>query len=193
MGVNVEPSSNQPVTLSLASNPVVQTVFSVLVVSAGVRAASTPSLIGDPLLGPVASLYVHTSPGLMVANIAVLTITGAAITRRTSGLRFHFFFAGVGVVSATLYAQTLGGVGPSLGGVGASAAAIAFSAYSFTGIVRPRRVLDFPRALPVLGGVVGLSLAGIFFHFGPGGVHVAHIAGGVIGLVAGHFNLLRVR
>jgi membrane associated rhomboid family serine protease len=141
----------------------------------------------------VTSVYAHSGPGHLLANLVGLVLIGVFLERKTSPARFHAFFLGSGAVAGLAQVWLSGFVGARVAVLGASGAVFALLGYVLAG----NRVADtvfrgvsVPPRLQLLGFALvagGVTLA----TGGPGVALVSHFTGLLIGLLAGRAHLLR--
>lgn len=196
--------------MNLRKSPTVQTLAVFLVVFA---AQSLLSLvvpwfasqlfilrapIGNNPLSLVLSVYAHGSVGHLFSNALVLVLVGIPVERTTSNLRYHGFFASVGIAAgvAQVVFMSLVTFGTTTPGVlGASGAVFGLLGYLLASNVVADTLLE---RLPLgargqLVVVLVLALAVTMLTASPGVALVAHFTGFVLGALAGRVHLLRTR
>jgi membrane associated rhomboid family serine protease len=188
----------------LAGSPTVQTLvafLAVFAVQSVVGFVSESLAIGLFALGPsvsarpwtlLVSVYAHAGVGHLVSNAVVLVLVGLAVERVTTTLRFHLFFASVGMVAGLAQVAVSGFVGRASVVLGASGAVFGLLGYLFAG--NPVTDAVFGR-LPLSGRArIGLliALAGVvtLLTASPGVALVAHFVGFALGALAGRARLL---
>lgn len=137
------------------------------------------------------SVFTHSGQAHLIANATSLMIFGSLVAIWSGPLRYHVFFLTTGVlagVSQVVMVMVLGG---SSGVVGASGATLALTGYVFTSNAISSWVLERFSAVTigVIAGIVAVGLA--VQSAGTGVANIAHVTGALLGLVAGHYNLLR--
>lgn len=184
--------------LSGALRPLVETlavmsVVSILVWIAAVVGLSPAVALDRTVLSRpwtlVTSVYVHAGLVHLVGNAVVVVLAGVPIAVSTTRARFHAFFLGTGALAGLAQvAVTPAGV------VGASGAAFALAGYVATSNPVSGTLLDWTGlaarvTVPVAAVVVGIVTV---LASPAGSAVVAHFAGGLLGVVAGRFRVLRV-
>jgi membrane associated rhomboid family serine protease len=141
----------------------------------------------------VTSVYAHAGVAHLLSNALALALVGIVMEQRTTRLRFHAFFVGVGALAGlaqiTLGSLVAGGV---VGVLGASGAVFGCLGYLLTSNRLAGGVLD---RLPVSRSVTAVLLvvaAGALavLWSPPGSALVAHFTGLVVGLGAGRIRLV---
>ncbi|WP_202932520.1 rhomboid family intramembrane serine protease [Halorussus salinus] len=189
----------------LGGSPTVQTLvafLAVFAVQSVVGVVSRGLAIGLFALGPsvsakpwtlLVSVYAHAGVGHLVSNAVVLVLVGLAVERVTTTVRFHLFFASVGMLAGLAQVAVTGVFGRGSMVLGASGAVFGLLGYLLAGNPVTDAVLG---RLP-LGGrarvALLLVLAGAvtLFTASPGVALVAHFTGFALGAAAGRARLLR--
>lgn len=211
VGSQSEPSEEDGWSLGkvLALNPVLHTLIAMSVVSIMVWTARQSGngaafVLKQPMLQPwwdlPLSVYAHASPSHLIGNATIVVLAGGLVSFRASLSRFHLFFAGSGMaagVAQVAVSDALStGIGFSSSVLGASGAALALVGYIATSNRLSSTVLSgVPRYVVVL---IALGVAVVTtIYFSGGGVgrvgYVAHFVGALVGVLAGHWNILRPR
>lgn len=141
----------------------------------------------------VTSIYAHAGVVHLLSNALALALVGAILERRTTRLRFHAFFVGVGAAAGLAQVAIGGLLAPGVVGVlGASAAVYGCLGYLLTGNRLTGGLLDrlplSPRAAATLVVVAAAVLAVLWSP--PGTALVAHFTGLLLGFAAGRVRLL---
>ncbi|WP_128477378.1 rhomboid family intramembrane serine protease [Halorussus pelagicus] len=190
----------------LAGSPTVQTLAVFLVVFAVqsvVGLVSRSLALGLFALGPsvsarpwtlLVSVYAHASVGHLVSNAVVLVLVGLAVERVTTTVRFHLFFASVGMLAGLAQVAVAGVLGPGAVVLGASGAVFGLLGYLLAGNPVTDAVLGRLPLSPRARVALLLALAGVvtLFTASPGVALVAHFVGFALGAVAGRARLLNV-
>lgn len=177
-----------------------QLVFGVLrpAAAAGLFALSAPLDVAPWTLAT--SVYAHTGPGHLVANVLALLVVGLVVERETTAPRFHAFFVGTGALAGAtevLVAAVLGPVvpwiQPGVAVMGASGAVFGLLGYLLAGNRLSDRIAGRLR-VPVWAQLAGFVLVAVAITWVTGGTRVAliaHFTGLLVGLLAGRAHLLR--
>lgn len=184
----------------IAGNPVLHTLFAMTLVSVfawtGIQAGNIDPFVlqaplFDPWWGPVIAVYAHQGPGHLLANATMLVLAGGLISLSSSTLRFHLFFLASGALSAIGFVATTAYLGTSSATLGASGATFALVGYLLTANPASTAVLGRASYRIVTLLAVGVALVLTVFWSAAGSAYLAHFIGAVLGLLAGHVNLLR--
>lgn len=184
----------------IARNPVVQTLVVMGVVSlatwTGKQAGDISTFVlhapvTDPWWSALVSIYAHDSPGHLASNAVVLIIAGGLISLSTSMLRFHAFFILSGVLAGISFVMVTSYLGDPVGVLGASGATFALAGYVATGNVATSTLLGRTSSTVVAMLAVVIALVMTVYWSAPGSAYFVHFVGAALGLLAGHFNLLR--
>lgn len=187
----------------MARSPTVDTLGVVLVVfllqlllslvGLGGLFVLAPPITADPVT-ILTSIYAHASLGHLVANGVVLVVAGFAVERRTTWLRFHLFFLGVGALAGITQVVASGIFGPARGVLGASGAVFGLVGYWLAGNRVSTTLVDRLRLSPRLQLLLfGLAAVVVTVATGrPGVALVAHFTGLFVGLIAGAVQVLDV-
>ena len=196
--------------MNLRKSPTVQTLAVFLVVFAAqtLLAWVVPWLagqlfvlrapVGNNPLSLILSVYAHGGPGHLLSNAIVLVLVGLPVERTTSTLRYHGFFASVGMAAgvAQVVFTSLATLGRTQPGVlGASGAVFGLLGYLLASNVVADTLLD---RLPIgargqLLVLFALAMAVTMLTASPGVALIAHFTGFVLGALAGRVHLLRTR
>ncbi len=139
------------------------------------------------------SVFAHSGMPHLVGNATWIVVFGSLAVLSSSVVRYHVFFLATGMLAGAAQVVATDALGDPVGGLGASGAAMALVAYVLVANEVSTWMLDrVPRW--VVGVVVlGVSLALTIQSAGVAIGNVAHLAGALLGAVAGHFHLLRAR
>jgi len=192
---------------ALALNPVLHTLIAMSVVSIAVWTARQSGngaafALRQPILSPwwdlPLSVYAHATPSHLVGNAVIVVLAGGLVSLRASRPRFHVFFVGSGILAGVTQVAVSDALSPevavSSSVLGASGAALALVGYIATANRLSSTVLrGVPRYVVVL---IALTVAAVTtIYFSGGGVgrvgYVAHFIGALVGVLAGHRNVLR--
>ncbi len=139
------------------------------------------------------SVFAHSNMSHLVGNATVIAIAGSVVVLSSSPVRYHTFFLASGMLAGAAQLSATGFLGEAVGGLGASGAAMALVGYTLTSNSISSWILEKTSRWVV--GIVILGV-GLLLTIRTAGVaigNVAHLVGAMIGLAAGHFNLLRAR
>lgn len=139
------------------------------------------------------SVFAHSSMGHLVANATMIAMVGSVVVLFSGVLRYHLFFVVSGVLAGVAQVVATGVLGQPGAVVGASGAGMALVGYVITSNGISSWLLDRVPRWAVAVIVAGVALAITLRYSGIRVANVAHLAGVVIGLSAGHVNLLRAR
>lgn len=194
-----ESESSSP---ALVMNPALQTLTLMSIVSlvtwTGQQAGDVdPFMLQAPLLEdwwqlPL-SVYAHTSPAHLGGNAMLVFIAGGLISLSAGWLRFHLFFLTTGILSGASHVMATDVLGAAVPVLGSSGAAFALLGYLVTGNALSSRLLDRVPVRVIVPIAIGLALAFTIWSAGMDVANIAHFTGMVLGLLAGHVNLLRPR
>ncbi|WP_226043474.1 rhomboid family intramembrane serine protease [Natrinema sp. DC36] len=186
--------------LSVAMNPALQTLMLMSIVSlatwTGVQANDVdPFMLQAPLTEewwqlPL-SVYAHSSPDHLTGNATVILIAGGIISLSTSWFRFHLFFLSSGILAGVSHVAVTDAMGTAAPVLGASGAAFALVGYLLTSNTVSSAVLEGASIRVVLSVAAGVALFLTIQSAGMEIANLAHFTGAAIGLLSGHFNLLR--
>jgi membrane associated rhomboid family serine protease len=186
----------------IAANPVVQTLLVMGIVSVatwtGVQAGNTDPFIlsvpiGEPWWEVPLSVYSHATPSHLFGNALFVAIAGGLVSVRSSAIRFHIFFLGSGILAGCTHVLATASLGDAGSVLGASGAAFALVGYLITSNTVSTTVLQYASRRTIVGIVVVIALVLTIVSSGVQVANVTHFVGAMIGLVAGHVNLLRAR
>lgn len=137
------------------------------------------------------SVFAHVGMAHLTANAVMVLAAGGLVVLSASVVRYHAFFLATGALSGIAQVVVTGLFGPPAAVLGASGAALAFVGYLLTSNAASSWLLDrVPRwAVAVVVGLCGLAL--MLRYYAAGSANVGHLAGALLGLVAGRFNVLR--
>lgn len=137
------------------------------------------------------SVFTHSGRAHLIANATSLMIFGSLVAIWSGPFRYHVFFIATGVLAGVSQIAMVMALGGSSGVVGASGATLALTGYVFTSNALSSWVLErfSAVAIGVIAGIVAVGLA--VQSAGTGVANIAHVTGALLGLVAGHYNLLR--
>lgn len=137
------------------------------------------------------SVFAHVGWAHLAANAVVVLVAGGLVALSSSVVRYHAFFLVTGALSGVAQVVVTGLFGPPAAVLGASGAALALVGYLLTSNAASSWLLDrVPRwAAAVVIGTCGLAL--MLRYYAAGSANVGHLAGALLGLVAGRFNVLR--
>jgi membrane associated rhomboid family serine protease len=150
--------------------------------------------LGDAPWTVVTSVYAHASAWHLLPNVALFSLLGLAVERRTDGTRVHLFVLGSGAIanaSQVVVSALVLDVDAHV--LGLSGAVFALGGYLLTGNRLSAFILDrfsIPHSLQLIV-YVGLAVAVTIATAEPGVAVVGHFAGLLLGLVAGAGNVLR--
>jgi len=139
------------------------------------------------------SVFAHSGMAHLVANATMIAVVGSVVVLFSGVVRYHLFFVASGVLAGVAQVVATGALGQPGAVVGASGAGMALLGYVITSNGISSWLLDRVPAWAVAVIVAGVALAITLRYSGVSVANVAHLAGVVIGLSAGHFNLLRAR
>ncbi|WP_327053117.1 rhomboid family intramembrane serine protease [Halomicrococcus gelatinilyticus] len=155
--------------------------------------ALAPPLTTHPWTLPL-SVYAHASVPHLLSNSVALLFVGMLVERVTTTLRFHAFFASVGMAAGV--SQVLLGdlFGPPTAVLGASGAVFGLFGYLLAGNLVTDAVLGRVELSPgvQVALVAAFALAVTATTAAPGVALIAHFTGLALGLVAGRLHILRV-
>lgn len=137
------------------------------------------------------SVYAHQNMSHLVGNAMMVAVAGGLVALFTSVVRYHVFFVISGILAGIAQVSATAALGEATPVLGASGAALALLGYLITGNDISTWVLDRAPRWVVAVVVAGVALALTLRYSGLAVANVAHLAGAVIGLVAGQFNLLQ--
>ncbi|WP_313691667.1 rhomboid family intramembrane serine protease [Halorarum halobium] len=174
--------------LTLAGNPVIETLAAMCLVSLMTWAGALVGLAGLFVLSEsfvsrpwvlLTSVYAHASPGHLLANAVVVALAGSLVARNTTRFRFHAFFVTTGALAGLAQVWLGGLLGPSAGVLGASGAAFALAGYVLAANPVSTGLLDrIGLSTRVAAAVVALVAAGLTLAFSAvGSALVAHFTG----------------
>jgi membrane associated rhomboid family serine protease len=137
------------------------------------------------------SVFAHVGMAHLTANAVMVLVAGGLVVLSSTVVRYHAFFLVTGALSGIAQVVVTGLFGPPAAVLGASGAALAFVGYLLTSNAASSWLLDrVPRWMVVtVIGACGLAL--MLRYYAAGSANVGHLAGALLGLVAGRFNLLR--
>jgi membrane associated rhomboid family serine protease len=185
---------------AIVNNPVVQTLFTMGLVSVatwtGLSAGNIePFVLQAPVHDPwwqiITSIYAHATPGHLLSNAVLILVAGGLISLSTTWFRFHLFFLLTGALAGISHVWATDALGTPVGILGASGAAFALAGYVLTANPASASILDWIPVRAVLGILAALALAMTVMWSGPESAYIAHLVGALIGLLAGHYRLLR--
>ena len=198
---------NRSLGKALALSPVSHTLIGMSVVSIvgwTVRQSGSGAAFAlrQPVLLPwwelPLSVYAHADPSHLLGNAVIVVLAGGLVSLRASLPRFHAFFVGsgmlAGVAQVAVSDALSAGTAVSNSVLGASGAALALVGYIASSNRLSSTVLrGVPRYVVVL---IALAVAAVTtVYFSGGGVgrvgYVAHFIGALVGVLAGHRNVLR--
>lgn len=137
------------------------------------------------------SVFAHQSMAHLVSNATMVAVAGGLVAMFSGAVRYHLFFVTSGILAGMAQVAATGALGEATPVLGASGAALALTGYVITGNDISSWVLDQAPRWVVTVVVAGVALALTLRYSGLHVANVAHLAGAVIGLAAGQFNLLR--
>jgi len=129
----------------------------------------------------------------LAGNATVVAVAGGLVAVFAGVVRYHLFFVASGILAGMAQVAATGVLGEATPVLGASGAALALVGYILTGNEISSWILDQVSGWMVAVVVLGVALALTLRYSGLNVANVAHLAGAVIGLSAGHFDLLRAR
>jgi len=155
--------------------------------------ALAPPLTTHPWTLPL-SVYAHASVPHLLSNSVALLFVGLLVERVTTTLRFHAFFASVGMAAGV--SQVLLGdlFGPPTAVLGASGAVFGLFGYLLAGNLVTDAVLgrvELSSRVQV-AIIVAFALVVTVTTATPGVALIAHFTGLALGLAAGRRHILRV-
>ncbi|MFB6219597.1 MAG: rhomboid family intramembrane serine protease [Halobacteriaceae archaeon] len=141
---------------------------------------------------PVTSVYTHGSASHLLGNLLALALVGFPLERLTTRLRFHGFVLATGATAGLVEVLVGAALGRPTAVLGASGAVLALYGYVLAGNrltgTLVGRFDPGPRARLVVYGAVAAAVA--LLTAGPGVAVVAHVAGFLLGALAGRAGLL---
>ncbi|WP_410766699.1 rhomboid family intramembrane serine protease [Haloferax sp. DFSO60] len=196
------PGADETLAGAVVRNPVVQTLFVMLVVSTATWISAVVGfgrnlfVLSAPLATYpwtlVTSVYAHVGPGHLLSNAVVIVVFGGIVALSTTNLRFHLFFVVTGMVAGVVQIVALSHRGVPVGVLGASGAAFALMGYVLASNLFSKFVLDRLN-IPTWVGLLTVAFVAAVLtiqYSGPGSAVIAHFTGAVIGLVTGRMRLL---
>lgn len=137
------------------------------------------------------SVYAHVGMAHLTANAVMVLVAGGLVVLSASVVRYHAFFLVTGAVSGVAQIVVTGLFGPPAAVLGASGAALAFVGYLLTSNAASAWLLDRVPRWAVAVGIGACGLVLMLRYYAAGSANVGHLAGALLGLVAGRFNVLR--
>lgn len=185
---------------SIAMNPALQSLFLMGVVSIFAWTAKSADnvelfVLQEPLLKPwwqlPLSVYAHISPTHLFGNAVVIFIAGGIISLSSTWIRFHGFFILTGILSGASHVLLTEFLGDPVAVLGASGAAFALVGYLFTSNPASAGLFEKSSTRSVAAVIIAMALVLTLYVAGMNVANVAHLSGGLVGAVAGYFNLLQ--
>lgn len=186
--------------MKLSKSPTVQTVV-ILTVLFGLKqllifadiaslnqfTAALPAT--EPLWAIPLSTYSHFTITHLIGNLVFLVAFGLLVEQSSTQLKFHSFFLSVGMIAGLSHIYLTSFIGEPKAVIGASGAVFGLIGYAISSNVVIDKINLSKRQSSILFVFVALVLTVILG--GEGSAHIAHFTGIILGLICGHWNILR--
>lgn len=143
----------------------------------------------EPLWSIPLSTYSHFTLRHLFGNLLFLIIFGYLIEQKTTAVRFHTYFISIGIISALSHLYFSSVIGKSTAIIGASGAVFGLVGYALSSNIVIDEISLSKKQSTVVFILISVVLTVVLG--GQESAHIAHFTGILLGLICGHWNLLR--